>query len=346
MKILLIDVDSTIPNLALMKLSSYHKTIGDEVELLVLGISYYPDQRTKRMVGIDGFDKVYVSAIFKGSIDFVEFDMFSDVSKIVFGGTGIDIKSALPSEIEAAELDYSIYPDNDTGYGFISRGCNRKCYFCVVPQKEGRTRQVETDLEKIIGNFKKVKFMDNNFLQLPNHLEIIEWLAKRKIKCQFNQGLDVRLITAENSVALSKLNYIGEYIFAFDDWKYRRFIERQMLLLKWIRPWGAKFFVYVHPDMELYETVRRIEFLRERELLPYVMRDSSCWNSSNNDFYVDIAAYANQPSFFKKMDFHTFLTKRHVNDLSRIELSSSLYNSGLSDQVAAIDESDEIHNAQ
>lgn len=325
MKILLVDVDSTIPNLALMKLSSYHKSLGDEVELLVLGISYYPDQRTKRTVGIDGFDKVYVSVIFKGSIDFVEFDMFSDVGKVVFGGTGIDIKSSLPPEVESAELDYSIYPENDTAYGFISRGCNRKCYFCVVPTKEGRIRQVETDLEKIISNFKKVKFMDNNFLQLPNHLEILEWLAERKIKCQFNQGLDVRLITAENSVALSKLNYMGEYIFAFDDWKYRRFIERQMLLLKWIRPWGAKFFVYVHPDMELSETVRRIEFLRERELLPYVMRDSACWGSTNSDFYVDIAAYANQPAIFKKMDFDGFLAKRHPSNEKRVSASSTLY---------------------
>lgn len=325
MKILLVDVDSTIPNLALMKISGYHKSIGDVVELVRLGISYYPDAQSTRTVGASDYDKIYVSAIFKGTIDFVEFDMFTSMDKVLFGGTGIDVLSKLPDEIENSELDYSIYPDNDIAYGFISRGCNRKCYFCVVPQKEGKVRQVETDLNKIIGVFKKVKFMDNNFLQLPNHLEILEWLGNKKIRCQFIQGLDIRLVTNANSLALSKLNYMGEYIFAFDDYKYRKFIETKLALLPWMKDWGAKFYIYVHPDMPLSDTINRIEFLRERKLLPYIMRDISCWKSSNSDFYTDIAAYANQPAFFKKMDFDVFMKKRHPHNLNRVKKSISCY---------------------
>lgn len=324
-KILLVDVDSTIPNLALMKLSGYHRNAGDTVELLRLGISYYPDAQSNRMVGAGEYDKIYVSAIFKGTIDLVEFDMFTDINKVVFGGTGIDVLSKLPDEVENSELDYSIYPDNDIAYGFISRGCNRKCYFCVVPQKEGKIKQVESDLNKIIGTFKKVKFMDNNFLQLPNHLDILEWLGNKKTRCQFIQGLDIRMVTKENSIALSKLNYIGEYIFAFDDYKYRKFIESKLELLPWLKDWGAKFYVYVHPDMKLSDTVNRIEFLRDRKLLPYVMRDISCWNSENSDFYTDLTSYANQPAFFKKMDFDTFVKKRNPHNSNRIERSILCY---------------------
>ena len=323
MRVLLVDVDSTIPNLALMKLSTHYKALGAEVALVCCNISYYPGKRKHTMIDNGGYDKVFISAVFKGTSDYIK--LTSPLSDIKCGGTGIDVQAALPPEVEAAELDYSIYPENDTAYGFISRGCNRKCYFCVVPAKEGRVKQVVTDIEKIIGNFKKVKFMDNNFLQLPNHLEILQWLAIRGIKCQFNQGLDVRLITAENSVLLSKLNYLGDFIFAFDDWKYRRFIERQMLLLKWIKPWRAKFFVYVHPDMALSETVRRVEWLRERELLPYVMRDSECWASENRDFYIDIAAYANQPAVIRKMTFGEFIVKRQVGDKVRAERNLDIY---------------------
>jgi hypothetical protein len=313
MRVLLVDVDSTIPNLALMRLSGYHKAQLDHVHITRLNISYYPHRRRKRTVDVGDYDRVYVSAIFKGTLPNVEFIGDSKPSKIQFGGTGVDVTTVLPSYVEATDLDYSIYPDNDTAYGFISRGCNRKCYFCVVPAKEGKVRQVETDLEKIIGGFKRVKFMDNNFLQMSNHVEILEWLVARKIPCQFNQGLDIRCITPQNAQLIGRLNYIGEYIFAFDDYKYRRMIERQLALLTWLRPWGAKFYCYVHPDMELYETVRRVQYLKERQLLPYVMRDIACWDAPNADFYVDIAAYVNQPNIFKKMDFYEYCQKRAIS---------------------------------
>lgn len=319
MRVLLVDVDSTIPNLALMKLSSYHKSLGDQVELIRCNVSYYPSRRAHPVaIRTDKWDKTYVSAIFKGTLDSVKFIGGGDVT---FGGTGVDLTTRLPDAVEQCPMDYSIYPDNDTAYGFISRGCDRKCYFCVVPQKEGRVHQVESDLTKIIGGFKKVKFMDNNFLQLPNHLQILEWLVEHGVRCQFNQGLDVRLITPENSALLARLNYMGEYVFAFDDWKYRRFIERQLQMLGWLKPWGAKFYVYVHPDMAHGETVSRIEWLRQRKMLPYVMRDIACWSSDESDFYTDLAAYANQPNIIKKLDFYQFCEKRHANKVRAAESS-------------------------
>ena len=317
MNILLVDTDSTIPNIALCKLSYWHKKQNDNVDFIKLNIPYYPN-RKKPTYNIDTlkYDKTYCSVIFDGNIDYIKGD------NIIFGGTGYSLKTKLDDEIENCQLDYSLYSENNISYGFITRGCIRKCKFCKVPEKEGYIRQVNT-IDNIVRH-EKVKFLDNNILALPNHLEILEELAQKRIKHQFNQGLDIRLLTEENSEVLSRLNYLQEYIFAFDSWSYKNIIEEKLKLLKWVRNWGLKFFVYVHPNMKIEETVHRIEFLKERKCLPYIMRDISCWNSENNDFYVDIAAWGNQPNLIKKMSFREFLRKRHKNK-DRIEKCAKLY---------------------
>lgn len=316
--VLIVDGDSTIPNLACMRLSSYHKSIGDNVSFRRLGLSYYPSKKNRRhFIDSNNFDIVYCSVIFTGTKDYIHGD------DIIYGGTGHDLTTVLDSEVEQCELDYSLYPDNDTSYGFISRGCSRKCYFCVVPQKEGKTKEVSS-IDDIVKH-PRVKFMDNNFLSLPNHIELLEELIDKNIKCQFNQGLDFRLLTEENSNLLSKLNYDGDYIFAFDDYKYKNYMDKQIELLDWRKDWQMKFYVYVNPKMKCQDTVKRVEWLRDHKCLPYVMRDRACWKSKYSQFYTDLAAYANQPAFFKKMTFDNFLVKRNGRNSSRVAFHSALY---------------------
>lgn len=325
MRILLIDADSVIPNLALCKLNAFHKSQGDSVDFRRLGLSYFPTKKNKHVTIETGeYDKVYCSVVFQGTIEYIHGD------NIIFGGTGFDVTTVLPPEVESFRPDYSIYPENDSSYGFISRGCIRKCTFCFVPKKEGKIRQVDT-----IGNIiqhKKVRFLDNNILALPNHLEILQELVDRKLHCQFNQGMDIRLLTPESSALISKLNYLGDIIFAFDDWSYLPLIEEKIKLLKWRRPFRIKFYVYTNPKDHVSNLVKRIEWLRKRKFLPYVMRDITCWSSENSDFYVDVAAWANQPSFFKNMSFEEFLIKRHRErgkpNEARIKKSRSLYREG------------------
>lgn len=316
MKVCLVDADSVIPNIALMKLSSFYKAQGNAVSLVKANLSYYPNRRKKVFNMPVGYDLIFASVIFSGNKEWIHGE------NIIFGGTGVDLTTTLPTSVENCELDYSIYPENKTSYGFISRGCIRNCSFCFVPQKEGRIRQV-ANVEDIVKH-KLVKFLDNNFLALPNHKEILEELAAKRIRCQFNQGLDIRLLDEDNSRLLAKLNYHGEYIFAFDNYKYLSIIAKKTRLLSWLRPFGAKFFVYVHPAMDLSNIVKRIEWLKDHKYLPYIMRDISCWSSTNHEFYVDIASYCNQVHVFKKMDFLTFLTKRHTNQ-NRIRQSAKLY---------------------
>jgi len=316
--ILLVDADSTIPNLALMKISTHWKSKGYSVELIKLGISYYPSRKNKKhTIETGNFHKVYCSVIFDGSINYIDGD------DIIYGGTGFSLTKTLPDFVESLEPDYSIYPKCDTSYGFISRGCIRKCYFCKVPKKEGGIRQVN-NIDDIVRH-KKVKFMDNNFLSLPNHKDMLKELISKNVKCQFNQGLDIRLIDEENSSLLSKLNYLGEYIFAFDDIKYNKIIKSKMKFLKWRKDWQFKFFVYVHPDMPIIETMKRVRILKKNKCLPYIMRDITCWGSENSDFYTDLSSWCNQPSFFKKMGFGEFIRKRTKNK-DRIRRSLELFN--------------------
>lgn len=258
MKILLIDADSKIPNISLMKLSTYHKNKGDDVELKCLNLPYYPNRKKEKFYVLQQYDKIYCSVVFEGNLEYV-------IGKnIVFGGTGVDLTTVLPNEIEQLDCDYSIYPDNDTSYGFLSRGCIRNCSFCKVPQKEGYIHQVNNITD--IVRHKRTKFLDNNILALSNHKEILQQLIDLKIKCQFNQGLDIRLIDEENSRLLSQLNYWGGYSFAFDNIRYKEKIKEKLKLLSWRKPFQLRFFVYVHPDMTISETVERIEWLRKKSV--------------------------------------------------------------------------------
>jgi len=323
MKILLVDVDSKIPNIALCKISSFHKNRKDNISILKLHYDGYPSK--KKMTHIDGseYDKIYISCVFTVNNGFF---LVHNNNNVEIGGSGTDdpIKR-LPKEIDDMDMDYSIYPDNDTSYGFITRGCIRKCSFCFVPKMEGDLH-LYSSIERIVKH-RKVSFLDNNILAYEKHIEVLNELIEKNIKCEFNQGLDIRLLNDENAELLSKLNYIGEYIFAFDDIKYEKIItEKLNLARKYIpKPWRIKFFVYHNEEtMTLQETLYRIRWCKERRCLPYLMRDKNCWNSKNNNFLIDLAAYCNQPSLFKKLRFDEFIVKRHTNNLRR-QKSIELY---------------------
>jgi hypothetical protein len=315
MKILLIDADSKIPNIALMKLSTYHKAQGDTVELLKLNLPYYPNKKRSCYVYTEEYDRAYCSLVFNSEESVVG-------QGIIYGGTGVSLTTVLAPEIDRCTPDYSLYPDNDISYGFITRGCIRKCPFCVVPEKEGYIHQVHT-VDEIVRH-KKVKFMDNNFLALPNHIQILQELIEKNIRCSFIQGLDIRLVTEENTQLIQQLKYMGEYIFAFDSLSYMPVIVRGLGLLSWRKPWQLKFYVYVNKDMPLSDFVTRVDYLRGKQCLPYFMRDINCWYTEYEKFYTDMCAWCNQPSMFKKMTFPQFMSVRHTDE-ERIERHIALY---------------------
>ena len=308
MRVLLLNVDSRW-NMAIRRLHTWHSEKGDEVEMRDLKLSAYPHKRTVS-VDASGFDLVYVSNIFARNAHRVTVE---GCGQVIFGGIGSrDPDLKLPPEVEATPPYYE--PGEKVSYGFITRGCIRKCWFCKVPKYEGKLRaynRVESIVRGVPGEV--VKFLDNNILAYPGHMDVFNWLIERRVRCEFNQGLDFRLVTDENLDALSRLNYEGEYIFAFDDPEYQPLLDRKIEQIKRFipKPWKLKFYIYYHPDMDLSRLFSRVEWCRAHECLPYVMRDEACWDCDRREFLIDFAAYCNQPGFFKKMTFEQFLEERH-----------------------------------
>lgn len=320
-KILLVDVDSKIPNLVLMKLSAYYKERGFEVTLKRLGLNYYKD-KGKIIIDAGDYEKVFVSVIFTTNKESFK---IINCEEVIIGGTGHNLTTELEPTIEHYKEDYSIYPETGISYGFITRGCIRNCPFCFVPKKEGTIYKYD-EVERI-ARTKKVKFLDNNILAYNKCEEEFEKIIKLKLKCQFNQALDIRLLTERTAELLSKINYLGEYLFAFDNIEDLDVIDKNLILFKKYVPgdWKCKFFIYCNVNMNISDVLFRIEWCRKNKVLPYLMRDLNCYSSKNRDFYIDLAAYCNQPAIFKKMTFNEFIAKR-TNNITRQKKSSRLYN--------------------
>ena len=320
MKILLVNVDSRW-NMAIRKMYTYYKIHeGNEVEILDLNFKSYPHKKTKVIDG-SGYDCVFISNIFEMNKDRVT---VTGCENVTYGGIGSNYpERQLPPVIEECEPYY--FPDEDTSFGFITRGCIRNCWFCKVPKYEGKLKEYNK-VEKIVKH-KKFVSLDNNIFAYAGCCDVFKWLIENDVACDFNQGLDFRLANDENLSLLAKLKYLkSEYIFAFDDPKYQKALDKKIVLIKKYIPndWRVKFYIYIHPSMSTELLIQRAEWCRKNKCLPYVMRDAECWNDEKKDFYTDYAAYCNQPATFKKLSFYEFLEKRHKNK-ERIEYSKTVY---------------------
>lgn len=189
MRIGLHDSDTTgFPNLALMKLSAWHKARGDAVEWWS---PLFP------------YDKIYSSKIFTFTPECPYLP--PDAIK---GGTGYGIYEDLPDEIDRIFPDYSIYPGCKHAIGFLTRGCIRNCPWCVVPHKEGAIRPYSTWREIKRPDSRDIVFLDNNVLACPHGIEQIRDMTGQDVRVDFNQGLDARLITPEIAALLARLKWI------------------------------------------------------------------------------------------------------------------------------------------
>ena len=284
-RILLVDVDSTIPNLALMKISSFYKSKGDNVTLLKLKLRRRKDGSLKVPVKIDLIDKpdkVYASIVFKANKHILD-DIVAQHPDldVDIGGSGYDLEKELPPEIENLKPDYSLYPENDSSYGFSSRGCirnNKTCPWCVVPEKEHFFRRAQHPSLWYNPEFEKIVFLDNNILADTTwFFEITDWCLSKKLKIWFTQGLDIRLLDIDIAKQLFKFKDHHMITFAWDSLKDEQAVRRGVDLLKSIGftknqlRSHVQFYVYVHDDNDYESGVYRCRELKKLSCNSYVM---------------------------------------------------------------------------
>ncbi len=260
MKILLMDVDSKMPNLALMKISSYHKSKGD-------------------IIGFDVVnpDIIYASIIFKTNKHKAdELKCIYPNSKIIIGGSGYDINIKLPDEIEFIKPDYSLYNNCNFSLGYTTRGCDRACYFCIVNKKEGNFKIWQHPSEFYDSRFKEIIFLDNNILFSKERFkEVINFCAERSLKVQFNQGLDIRLLNEEDIKYLTKVDH-KSITFTWDNINIpnEKLIREKIQLLKNnnidCRQF-VNFYVYINDDSEFESGLYRCRILKSLGVNSFVM---------------------------------------------------------------------------
>jgi hypothetical protein len=194
-----------------MKIFTYHKAKGDSVALL----------RGTNIDVTDPPDQFYASIIFKKNrheLDYLQ-SAYPDLD-IDIGGSGYDLQKTLPDYIENMAPDYSLYPEFDYSIGSSSRGCIRNtktCPFCVVPIKKGKFRRTQHPSEWYNPAYNNIVFLDNNILADKQYfMEIIAWCIEKKLKLQFNQGLDVRRLDEEIARKLLEIPKHGMINFAWD----------------------------------------------------------------------------------------------------------------------------------
>ena len=268
---------------------------------------------------------------------------------IVIGGTGFYFDQApdLPYEIEHRMPDYHLYDEwisneiekakricmengkdfnlrrfmsqfkeyTDYSIGFLTRGCFRKCGFCVN-KKYNRVFE-HSPLEEFYDESRdKICLLDDNFLGCPQWKPMLEELIKSGKKFKFKQGLDERILTEEKCKMLFSANYDGDYTFAFDNIEDYELIHKKLKLIhKYHKKHSVKFYIlvgYKSTDaVDIENCFKRIELLFRYNCLPYIMRyqnknDTPWKDSKYRSLYITIARWANQPSLVKKMSLRQF----------------------------------------
>ena len=277
MKVLILNIDSKIPNFALKKIEKYHIDKGDEV------IWDLPLWRSQ-------VDKIYISCVFTKNKKQCE-----EWKGAQIGGSGYSLTEKLPQEIENIKPRINL--------GFTTRGCIRKCPFCIVPEKEGWIRIVGDLLDLWDGRAKDIVVLDNNILALPEHFELIcKQARENKIRVDFNQGLDHRLLTQRIVDLMKSISHI-EYRFSFDHPSFLPTVDRVITLLQKNKINRCNWYVLVGFNTTFQEDLERLNYLRKRNQNAYLQRYK--WDRQ----YIPLARWVNQHHIFHSMTYKQFLKK-------------------------------------
>lgn len=293
-KIGLIDVDghNGFPNLALMKISAWHKAQGDHVEW---------------WIGLKRYHRVYMSKVFTFTQDI---DFVIQADEIIRGGTGYQSYDDLPPEIEKTKPDYTLYPQCDYAIGFLTRGCIRSCPWCIVPKKEGSIRPAATWQEIKRPDSRKIVFLDNNVLAHNHGIAQIEELGQERIWVDFNQGLDARLIDYEIAGLLSKLHWIRFIRFSCDTPEMLPVIAQATSYLKLQGVSESRFWAYMLVKDDLEEAENRALALENIGVIPFAQPYRDYDSSEPTENQKNFARWVNNRAVFKSCSFKEYRGRR------------------------------------
>jgi hypothetical protein len=306
-RVAIYDVDSSIPNLALMKISAHHKLMGDSVE------HYSPLFR-------DQYDKVYASKIFNFSDG-----SFLDPERMTIGGTGWNIMTTLPDDIESMTPDYSFYgyPHN---IGFTMRGCRLRCSFCVVPQKEGKPKGASTiDEIWVQRDSDFLVLLDNDFFGNPQWSDRIDEILEYDLKVNFSQGLNIRNLKADQAAAIASVKFrnihsTGKQVhFAWDDPRHEKLIHKgiKTAVDAGIKPYQMAFYVLIGYHSTPEEDLHRVVVLRSYGCDPYAMP-----YDKSDPYQNRFTRWVNHKAIFNSVPWDDYLCgikKQHV-DTAQLQL--------------------------
>lgn len=311
----LIDVDGhNFPNYALMKIAAYHKAKGDTVGWADIGI----------------YDLTYLSKIFTFSPDFIP--GFSKYGEIIKGGTGYDINSKLPIEIENSKLmDYSIYPQHNYSIQFLSRGCIRKCPFCLVLEKEGKIQPYEP--VELNPNGKWIEVLDNNFFANPEWKASVNYLLSQNQPVNLH-GVDIRIMNEEQAFYLNKLRLKRNIHIAWD-LPELDLTDKLKEVVKYIKPNKICCYVLVGFNSSREQDMFRLRRIKELGITPFVQPYRDFNNERKPSQYEkDLARWANKMWTFKSCDFEDFQPRKgfrcrsYLNGFEKNEVRGAILNYG------------------
>lgn len=213
MRVLLLDVDSKFPNIALMRLASHYRHRGDAVTLdRVCGRVPQPS------LFQSSFDAVFASSIFTRSSHLLS-AIQRTYPNAVCGGTGSgENHTLLDLGVPDGVLDYSDYIDFASSIGFSQRGCRLQCAFCVVPGKEGQPKSI-SNIHAIWRGApwpKQIILLDNDFFGQSEWRQRVKEITEGEYRVSITQGINARNITSEQAAALVEIRPM--------DWRFRRHV--------------------------------------------------------------------------------------------------------------------------
>ena len=292
MNIGLIDVDGhNFPNFALMRISAYHKARGDQVEWATT---------------FNQYDKVMASKVFTFTPDFNYLTLNANV--IEKGGTGYNIASRLSDDVENSLLmDYSIYPQYPFSIQFFSRGCIRRCPFCLVREKEGYIQSVEPVDLNPMGKW--IEVLDNNFFANPEWKYAVDYLLKAKQPIKLH-GVDVRIMNEEQAYWLNKLKMKQKIHIAWD-LPQLDLTDRLKEMIKYVKPYKITCYVLVGFNSTIEQDLFRLNTLKSLGITPFVQPYRDFTNDRKPKQYeLDLARWANKMWLFKSFDFADFFPRK------------------------------------